>query len=549
MRQLSKARIWAVLAVIWGILLLTTSGAFAHTSSDTNLTAHVGNPNAHPNVADHGGQHIAGDDSIDVGDFPCDSSVAAGVGLVCDGDSTTSWAATAGGDIAAVGTCTTASCGIEGGNDIFPVIYEATSDSFETAIAVTDPTADRTLTSPDATGTFALESLSTNRCPYYDTNGILQDGCYWDATNNEIGIGIDPEVPIHALRDDATANAVQEMIRLEKTTSDAGHGAAGLGVGITGYVDNDANTKHEIGGGEIVAVSTADGADDGKVSVKAYKDGANTTVADFLGDTKQVQVASADLGNSDVSPSVYVGRNGNATPRAGYFVAEDKGGTATYLWPKDDNTWCHSTTAPDSTDSNCTAVSGTNFTFDTEEEDGSPSVTDPTKIKFPNGTVTDNGDGTVSVNTVDPQLLSFQCGSINSHTTQYIAIDGPGSISSTDLPLCGLGSSAPTGTGRGWYVPYAMTVIGFSINFNSHSCGSGSASVTNTLMVNNATDSTFQCTTTKHQTAGSVTAGCGDGTGTVALSAGDYVGVESAAGGGCYSATSGRVTVQLVVKY
>ena len=44
-----------------------------------------------------------------------------------------------------------------------PIILEgATADAYETTIAVTDPTADRTLTLPDATGTVALKDIELN---------------------------------------------------------------------------------------------------------------------------------------------------------------------------------------------------------------------------------------------------------------------------------------------------------------------------------------------------------------------------------------------------
>ena len=63
------------------------------------------------------------------------------------------------GDITTVGTCTTGNCGIEGGMDIFPFIYEGTADEFETIFAVTDPTTpDKTITFPDKTGTVALNT-------------------------------------------------------------------------------------------------------------------------------------------------------------------------------------------------------------------------------------------------------------------------------------------------------------------------------------------------------------------------------------------------------
>jgi len=49
-----------------------------------------------------------------------------------------------------------------------PIILEgATADAYETTVAVTDPTADRTLTIPDRTGTIALETVTTTT----DANG------------------------------------------------------------------------------------------------------------------------------------------------------------------------------------------------------------------------------------------------------------------------------------------------------------------------------------------------------------------------------------------
>lgn len=45
------------------------------------------------------------------------------------------------------------------------------------------------------------------------------------------------------------------------------------------------------------------------------------------------------------------------------------------------------------------SMGGSGSTFKVTEVDGSPSVTNPTQIKFTNGSVTDNGDGTVTVTT------------------------------------------------------------------------------------------------------------------------------------------------------
>jgi hypothetical protein len=60
------------------------------------------------------------------------------------------------GDITGVGSCLTGDCAIEGGQDVFPMIYEGTANAFETTFTVNDPTTDRTITFPDATGEVSL---------------------------------------------------------------------------------------------------------------------------------------------------------------------------------------------------------------------------------------------------------------------------------------------------------------------------------------------------------------------------------------------------------
>jgi len=83
------------------------------------------------------------------------------------------------GDITTVGSCTSGDCGIEGGNDIFPFIYEGTADAFETTFSVTDPTTpDKTITFPNLTGTVAL---STNKLDLFaattsaELKGVISD--------------------------------------------------------------------------------------------------------------------------------------------------------------------------------------------------------------------------------------------------------------------------------------------------------------------------------------------------------------------------------------
>lgn len=83
------------------------------------------------------------------------------------------------GDIEAVGSCTSGSCAIEGGNDMFPLVYEGSADEFETTFAVTDPTSsDKTITFPNLTGTVAL---SANNLSFFaattsaELKGVISD--------------------------------------------------------------------------------------------------------------------------------------------------------------------------------------------------------------------------------------------------------------------------------------------------------------------------------------------------------------------------------------
>lgn len=64
-------------------------------------------------------------------------------------------------DITRVGTCTTGDCAIEGGNDMFPLLYEGTPNTFEVSIEVADPSADRTFTFPDvASGNVVMDTAT-----------------------------------------------------------------------------------------------------------------------------------------------------------------------------------------------------------------------------------------------------------------------------------------------------------------------------------------------------------------------------------------------------
>lgn len=108
----------------------THSGYLSSVASDSDWTVHASYPTA-----------------CGAGDY-----------VTAIGDTLTCSTPAGGGDITAVGSCPSGACGVEGGTDIFPFIYEGTANTYETTLSVTDPTADNSIVLPDKSGTVAMTS-------------------------------------------------------------------------------------------------------------------------------------------------------------------------------------------------------------------------------------------------------------------------------------------------------------------------------------------------------------------------------------------------------
>jgi len=126
----------------------------------------------------------------------------------------------------------------------------ATANAFETTLAVTDPTADRTITLPDATGTVALTSdipSSTDGLSEGSTNKYFTDERAQDAIGNSVGTGLSYNdttgaISVTANTYDAYGAASSAQSGAESTASGyvsthagltATHGATGAIVGTT----------------------------------------------------------------------------------------------------------------------------------------------------------------------------------------------------------------------------------------------------------------------------------------------------------------------------
>jgi len=131
------------------------------------------------------------------------------------------------------------------------IVFEgATANDYETTLAVTDPTADRTITLPNATGTVALTSdipSSTDGLSEGSTNKYFTDERAQDAIGNSVGTGLSYNdttgaISVTANTYDAYGAASSAQSAAESTASGyvsthAGltetHGATGAVVGTT----------------------------------------------------------------------------------------------------------------------------------------------------------------------------------------------------------------------------------------------------------------------------------------------------------------------------
>ena len=92
------------------------------------------------------------------------------------------------GDITAVGSCTSGSCFTDDVVQTNPIwtMEGSTSDVFETIWNITDPTADRTITIPDASGEISLLGQSISGSEIEDNSVSIVDLDFDPATQNEL---------------------------------------------------------------------------------------------------------------------------------------------------------------------------------------------------------------------------------------------------------------------------------------------------------------------------------------------------------------------------
>ena len=127
------------------------------------------------------------------------------------------------------------------------IVFEgASADTAETLLTVVDPTADRTITLPDATGTVALlgtGSTTDGRIPYYDTtSNTLLGSSILSFNDSTSTFTLDGTVNIGATL--GTSNSTVNLINTVATTLNVGGAATSVSIGAaTGTTTiNNANT-------------------------------------------------------------------------------------------------------------------------------------------------------------------------------------------------------------------------------------------------------------------------------------------------------------------
>lgn len=196
------------------------------------------------------------------------------------------------------------------------IVFEgATADSYETTLQVTDPTADRTITFPDATGTVALTSdiaeLSQDAIDAALTAGTGITKTYNDAANT-LTLAVDTttiQTRVSGVSDteigylDGVTSAIQTQLNskaasadIAELAQDAVNTALTAGTGITKTYDDSANTI-------TVAVDTTaiqarvSGVSDTEIG---YLDGVTSAIQTQL-DAKSTASKTETLSNKSIS--------------------------------------------------------------------------------------------------------------------------------------------------------------------------------------------------------------------------------------------------------
>ena len=205
------------------------------------------------------------------------------------------------------------------------IVFEgATADAYETTLLVTDPTADRTLTLPDSTGTLALTGGASTAVTVADTTDTTCFVGLFESATGDLGPKSDAGITYNAGTGMLTATGLTGPL-----TGNVTGDASGTAATVTGAAQTAITSVGTLTGltmsGELAAV-------DQVISRPVMKDYAETKVA--------MAANAVDLSLGNVQTYTLSGAqtltftNPPATGSAGSFtLIVTNGASATLTWP------------------------------------------------------------------------------------------------------------------------------------------------------------------------------------------------------------------------
>ena len=178
----------------------------------------------------------------------------------------------------------------------------ATANAHETTLAVTDPTADRTITLPDATGTVALTSDLTSYITASSTTAFTNKTIDADATGNSITNIEDANIK-------TGANIAQSKLNLAVTTAEVAAGT--LVVASEGIGSNNNDTTIPT---SAAVKAYADSVGGGNSFTTIAVSGQNNVVADSGSDTLTLAAGSnVTITTNDSTDTVTIAASGGGS--------------------------------------------------------------------------------------------------------------------------------------------------------------------------------------------------------------------------------------------
>jgi len=219
------------------------------------------------------------------------------------------------------------------------IVFEgATADAYETTLLVTDPTADRTLTLPDSTGTLALTGGASTAVTVADTTDTTCFVGLFESATGDLGPKSDAGITYNAGTGMLTATALAGPLTGNSSTATAlatGRTINGVSFDGTANITVVDSAALPLAGGTL---SGAVNAGDQVISKAVFKDVGETLVVNGTsGATDTIDLEDGNFHKVTLTANcTFTFSNPPASGTAGsftLFLVQDGTGSRTVTWP------------------------------------------------------------------------------------------------------------------------------------------------------------------------------------------------------------------------